>query len=346
MSAAGFLPAFADVLARPEIRTVLLAGCGGGFDFVHGLMLWPALRRMGKTIVVGSYSFGDPAAIRGGEVVFGEDGVIAKRVDARALASPSYGPEVHAAAFLDARYPADAPHSIYAYYARDFTVARLTALYQTLIRRHEVDAVVLVDGGSDSLMAGDEEGLGDPIEDAVSIATVAGLEGLQAKLLLAIGVGADRFNHVSDAATLRAIAELSRQGGYLGALGLDPAGELVGTYRALLDHLDRHHSFRSVLAGSILAAADGYFGGAELPPRLASRVAPGELFLWPLMSTLFGFDVEKVAARSRIASWVAGARSVQEQLSAVLEARAAIGLRPVEDLPRHADLRNPRGRYL
>ena len=66
-------PTFLRQLADPQIETVLLAGCGGGFDFVHGMLLWGELRRLGKRVLVHSYSFGDPGQIRGsGRVVFDE----------------------------------------------------------------------------------------------------------------------------------------------------------------------------------------------------------------------------------------------------------------------------------
>ncbi len=42
-----------------------------------------------------------------------------------------------------------------------------------LSREESVDAVVLLDGGSDSLMKGDEHGVGDLTEDAVSDAMLA-----------------------------------------------------------------------------------------------------------------------------------------------------------------------------
>jgi hypothetical protein len=66
-------------------------------------------------------------------------------------------PEVHVCSYLDSIYPNSAPHSVYAYYARAFSVPSLRQLYEQLIDAHAIDAIVLVDGGSDSLMAGDEE---------------------------------------------------------------------------------------------------------------------------------------------------------------------------------------------
>jgi hypothetical protein len=338
------LPTFVARLADPSIRTVLLCGCGGGFDFVHSLTVYPELRRLGKTVVIGSYSFGNPAKISGAVPVFAENGATAVRVTAANLADSHYGPEVHVCSYLDAVYPASAPHSVYAYYARAFTVPTLSQLYLQFIAAHAVDAIVLVDGGSDSLMVGDEEGLGDPIEDAVSVATVASLPGLKAKVLIVVGLGTDRFNQVSDAASLRAVADLTRAGGFLGAVSLEPLAAGSIFYRGCLDHIYERQKFRSVLAGTIDSAIQGWFGRDAVPPVLAPRVQPGELFFWPLMAVLWGFDVEAVARRSLIGKWIRHCRSVPECYAELHKGRSALGtkLRDVENLPRHEEMRNNR----
>lgn len=339
-------PAFLQRLEQDDVRTVLLAGCGGGFDFVHALMLWPGLRRLGKRVIVHSYSFGDPNNIHGAPLVY-HDGVNAVRqASARCVPDPKYGPEVHAASFLDLLSPGDAPHSVLASYARTWSVPTLTAFYRDLVQQHQIDAIVLVDGGSDALMRGDEESLGDPIEDAVSIASVAALRSPKVRLLVSAGLGVDRFNHVSDAASLRAIAELTAAGGYLGTLGIEPHGELASFYLGLLHHLDQRHSFRSVVAGTISASIQGAFGSDRTPVSLQDRVGPGEVYLWPLMAMLVGFDVDVVARRSLIARWVRDEMSASGAYAALERGRAGIAKRGVEELPRHVAFRNPRGRFL
>jgi hypothetical protein len=55
-------------------------------------------------------------------------------------------------------------------------VPLLVDLYSYIVETHKIDAVVIFDGGSDSLMKGDEEGLGDPIEDCVSLTAVSKLQ--------------------------------------------------------------------------------------------------------------------------------------------------------------------------
>ncbi len=338
------LPTFVARLADPDIRTVLLCGCGGGFDFVHSLTLYPELRRLGKTVVIGSYSFGNPAKIAGAVPVFDENGATAVSVTADSVADAHYGPEVHVCSYLDAVYPASAPHSAYAYYTRAFTVRSLARLYRQFITTHSVDAIVLVDGGSDSLMVGDEEGLADPIEDAVSVTAVASLPGLKAKVLIVVGLGTDRFNQVSDAASLRAVADRTRAGGFLGAVSLEPSAAGSVFYRGCLDHIYQRQGFRSVLAGTIDSAIMGWFGRDAVPPLLQQRVQPGELFIWPLMAVLWGFDVETVARRSLIGSWVRDCRSVIECYAALHAGRSALGpkLRDVENFPRHEEMRNNR----
>jgi hypothetical protein len=319
----------------------LLCGCGGGFDFVHSLTLYPELKRMGKEVVIGSYSFGDPHKISNAATVFDEDGIVAKRVSASSTPDSHYGPEVHVCSFLDRHDPSSDPHFVYAYYARDFTVPRLTHLYEQLVETHCVDAIVLVDGGSDSLMTGEEEGLGDPIEDAVSVATVASLKGLKARVLISVGLGTDRFNHVSDAASLRAIAELTRSGGFLGAVSLEPGGPGSRFYKTCLQHIYQQQGFRSVLACTIAASVEGCFGRDEVPAGLCDRVRPGQLYLWPIMAMLWGFDIQVVSQRSRIASWIRECHTVDDCYRALSEGRRQIGasLRDVENLPRHEEMR-------
>ena len=75
----------------------------------------------------------------------------AKLVTAKATGSPNYEPEIGMCAYLDKQWPEEAPHQIYACYARLFSVPMLVRLYRQVIRAHGVDTVVTIDGGSDSL---------------------------------------------------------------------------------------------------------------------------------------------------------------------------------------------------
>jgi hypothetical protein len=334
-----FVPTFVQQLANPDIKTILLCGCGGGFDFVHSLVLYPGLRELGKTVIIGSYSFGDPNAISGAApIVFEKGNTIVKRVTARSIPDKHYAPEIHVCSYLDLHYRATAPHSVYAYYARAFTIPVLTAFYKQLITEHDIDAIVLFDGGSDSLMRGDEDGLGDPVEDAVSVATVAGLD-VKLKFLISIGLGTDRYNNVSDAATLRAIAELTAAGGFHGAVSLEPNHDGLQFYRKCIEHIYWKQTFRSVIAGMIISAAEGHYGGETVPPIVGERLQTGTFFIWSLMAILWAFDVNKVAERSLMVDWIKDGQTQMECLMQIYIQRDKLGKRDIENLPRHEDMR-------
>ncbi len=321
-------PTFLTRLADPAIRTVLIAGCGGGFDFLHGLLLWPELRHLGKRVIVGSCSWGDPDMLGGdAQVVFEAGDRVVKRVSAQSSFHPAYAPEVHLAAFLDDVEPADAPHHVYAYNARDFACPEMTDVFRMLVREHDVDAIVLVDGGSDSLMAGDEAGLGDPVEDAVSLASAASLTDTPVKILLSVGLGLDRHNGVSDAASMRAVAELTARGGFLGALALEPSQPGVQFYRELAAFFEARDGVRSAVPGVILSVLEGHFGADVVPAALQRRVQPGSLALHPLMAILWAFDVDAVAARSHLCRWVRHAPTPRDAHRAVRAGRQALGER-------------------
>jgi len=335
------VPTFLRQLLAPDVKTVLLFGCGGGFDFVHGMLLYPELHRCGKKVVIVSNSFGPPQVIEGADVkpVFTNPDVRTVTASAEKY-DAYYAPEVHVASFLDQEYPDTAAHMLYACYARSWCQPRFTKFLQQVVDQHSVDAVVCIDGGSDSLMVGDEEGLGDPIEDAVSVASLAKLHRIQTSLLVSVGFGCDRFNHVSDAASLRAVAELTAQGGYRGCLALEPGGVPLQFYRRCLEHIYARQGFQSVLAGTILNAAEGCYGSDVVPSMLSSRLEPGSCFMWPLMGMLWAFDPQAVASRSSIIKWIDGKHVAR--LQSVLDSeRAKLArtgcLRKVEELPQHQE---------
>ena len=92
-----FLPSFLQRIADPSIRTVMLCGCGGGFDFVHSLLFYPELKRLRKQIIIGSYSFGNSNLFDAPTVYEEQDDprTAVKKVTADCGGSKRYAPELH-----------------------------------------------------------------------------------------------------------------------------------------------------------------------------------------------------------------------------------------------------------
>lgn len=95
----------------------------------------------------------------------------------------------------------------------------LAVAYRALVDHLSVDAVVLVDGGTDILMRGDEAGIGTPEEDMTSLAAVATLMDIQ-RLVVCLGFGIDAYHGVCHTHVLENLAALDRVGGSLGALSI------------------------------------------------------------------------------------------------------------------------------
>ena len=130
-----------------------------------------------------------------------------------------YFPELHLAKWL-AKSPEDEDVEIPIYtFSKCQGVLPLFQNYQLLVNELGIDAIVLVHGGTDSLMRGDEDGIGTPTEDLTSLAAVQALpsnNNVPNKILICLGFGVDHFLGFSNDLPLQAIPELTRSGCFLG----------------------------------------------------------------------------------------------------------------------------------
>ncbi|MEE3922377.1 DUF1152 domain-containing protein [Micromonospora sp. BRA006-A] len=136
-----------------------------------------------------------------------------------------YFPEAHLARWLAGR---DLPSTVYAF--PPLGVQPLREAYRHLVDRLDLDAIVLVDGGTDILLRGDESGLGTPVEDITSLAAVAGLD-VPVRLVSSLGFGIDAHDGVNHVEVLENLAALDREGGYLGALSIPGSSREAVLYR-------------------------------------------------------------------------------------------------------------------
>jgi len=274
--------------------------------------------------VWGSFSFGNPRNLSKTQEVFREAGpggqVIAVCLTEQSGGNSRYCPEI---GLRDAILKEDGVCTIYAYYARDWSVPMLTRLYTQLFKKHNIDTAIVIDGGSDSLMSGDEQGLGDPIEDSVSVTTIALMPDtvVKTKLLLTVGFGLDRFNDVTDFDGMASIQRLKAKGGFLGSVSIEPTSPAFQFYQSSVDRIYGGQSFRSVLTGGIISASQGAFDFV-IPAGLEQRVTDGSLFLWPLTAMIWAFDPVVVAAHS-VTSHAIRDQEFYVQADAALEALRA-----------------------
>jgi hypothetical protein len=206
-----------------------------------------ALRAAGKEVHLANLSFSD---LYGLDLdVWVDHDVAAIRPDTTIRGD--YFPERALAGWLALQ---DLPDTVYAFPLTG--VRPLRDAYRALLEHlGGVDAIVLVDGGTDILMRGDEHGLGTPEEDMASLAAVSGLDEVPVRLVACLGFGVDSYHGVNHSLVLENLAALEREGGYLGTFSLP-----------------RHSREATAARAACSSTRSSTPGGARRTTRASSRV--------------------------------------------------------------------------
>ncbi|AYF74530.1 DUF1152 domain-containing protein [Nocardia yunnanensis] len=299
---------------------VLVVGAGGGFDVLSGMPVALALMERGTTVFLGNLTFTAvtrTSAERVGAGVF--------RVDAD-TGGGGYFPEKQLAVWLrDNGFPDQV------FLIRKGGTGDVRDAYAWLARELALDAVVLVDGGTDLLMTGDEAGLGTPVEDVTSLLGARAVD-VPVKLALCVGFGVDAHHGVCHAHFLENVAALAKLGAYHGVFSLLPGNAAVDGWLDAVEWVQRHTPGReSIVCASITDAARGEFGDHHSLAR--TREKQSELFLNPLMSMVWGFELDAVADRVLYRDDIAHATTAFEVAAAIEAFRDRTPIRPWRSIP-------------
>jgi hypothetical protein len=298
---------------------ILVAGAGGGFDVYAGLPIYERLRLRGKKVFLANLSF---VAL----------GTTSARALTRALylVEPTttgqdlYFPERTLARFLSQR-----GEDVGVYAFEKLGVAPIREGYAHLVQLLGLDAIVLVDGGTDILLRGDEVGLGTPSEDMASLAAVAAMD-VPTRVVACVGFGVDTYHGVCHANWLENVAALATDGAFLGATALLERMPEVRLYLDAVNAADMATQLRpSIVNGSIMSAIEGHFGDYHRNPRTQSN----RLFINPLMSFLWAFDLAAVAQRNLYLDRLANTATIQDIHLAIEYFRETVRCRPWEAIP-------------
>lgn len=280
-------------------RRIVLAGAGGGFDIFCGLPLYFLLREQGKEVQLVNLSFTDFRGITGRKVT-----TATIEVTAESSGPDDYFPEKYLCRWFktqgeDISIMCISPNG----------VVPLRAAYRVILHEFDADTVILIDGGTDSLMRGDEAGLGTPNEDMASVAAVEALSEVEQKFLVCVGFGVDAYHGVCHAQVLGAIASLSKSGGFLGCLSLHPEEHEVQLYKEATEFvIDAMPNRPSIVNASILSSIDGEYGDYHRTHKTVGN----KLWINPLMSILWAFELQDVARRCLYLDRIRRTHTLQE----------------------------------
>lgn len=297
------LPFFKELEAA---KTIIIAGAGGGYDILCGLPIYFWLMQKGKTVHLANLSFTNfefSNAERPAPNLV--------RIAANTSGSAMYFPEVYLAQWLSERFGETSVFAI-----ERGGVKPVVAAYEWLVQSLRPDALILMDGGTDILMRGDEAGLGTPQEDMASLYAGNAVQEVAQKYVVNVGFGIDAFHGVCHAHFLENAAALIATEGHAGTWSLMYEMEEFRLYREacefVMARMPRHPS---IVNTSIISSVIGQFGDQHA----TKRTEGSELFINPLMALYWTFRLEHVARRNLLLDQIADTATYQE-LSLAIEA--------------------------
>lgn len=293
-----------------DARRVLVAGAGGGYDVLGAVPLVHDLEADGREVHLASLSFTYLNGLDRARQV--ADVGCLYEVGGDAAVERGYCPEAWLARHLG--------RPIWCF---DKTGVRLLAnAYRWLARELAIDCVVLVDGGIDLVLRGDETSLGTPAEDLASLAAVSELD-VPARVAC-LGLGAELRDGIPHEQVFARIAELARDGAYLGAHALVAGSERGRRYREAMAYVTGHQPGlkHSHVHKVVLAAMTGEYG----------EVAP-HVWLSALLPMHWWFDLRAVARTHLFLDDLRATTSIWEVSARVEAARKGIAIRERTAIP-------------
>jgi hypothetical protein len=302
-----------------QCQNLLIAGMGGGFDLFCGLPIFFELqqqrREHGQETYLANLSFSQTGFVKDAQRL--SESLIG--ISGQSRSHVPYFPELHLAHWF--REVQGQEITIWCFTTQG--AEPLLAAYRQLVEHLEIDGILLVDGGVDSLMRGDEAEMGTVLEDACSLAAVSQLGSLSFRGIACIGLGAEQ--EVSHAHLFQNIAALAEQEAFLGTCSLLRQMECCKAYESAVSYT---HAKRgqdpSVINASIVSAVQGKFGNFHL----TEKTRGSNLWISPLMPIYWFFDLEAVASRNLFLPTLRRSNSFREALQAISDCRSFVPLRP------------------
>ena len=287
-----------------DSQNILIAGAGGGFDVFCGLPIYFTLSNMGKTVYLANYSHTELDKIH---PVAKSEILIENQLAGTAGSvhgTPPYYPEGFLAQWFKETSGNDETIWMFARTG----VSPLRESYQRLVEHLEIDTLILVDGGVDALMRGDEDEPGTLIEDSISLAAISNLD-VSTKIMCCLGFGAELdLAHYN---ALENMADLAKNGGFLGSCSLTKKMEVYQLYEAACRYVwEQPAHARSHINMRVISAVNGEFGDFHL----YDDYWPKAVFVSPLMGLYWFFDAASVIDQNMLVKRIQETETVDDVL--------------------------------
>lgn len=270
----------------PPNSKVLIAGAGGGYDFLCGLPIALELQKQGHLIFFSNYSFTDLKAVQNAEWL--EEGLLKVSFDSK-VKSTGYFPESKLSQWFKVEFNVDIPVFCYS----NIGIKSLTTLFNYLCQKYFLTHLIIIDGGVDGIFRGDEYDLGTPSMDSISIIS-GSLSSFPNKIYSFSAFGTEGIKHeISHAQVLMRVSDLIKQEKMIGVSSLikgSYSGEkFMRAVRFIYQNSSREHE--SNIVSSIISSIQGAFGETAVNSKTQERT----IWVSPLTSLFWFFNLDAVA---------------------------------------------------
>ncbi len=270
----------------PKNSNILIAGAGGGFDFLCGLPVGLELMKRGNKVSFASYSSSNLSRVKNAGWL--TETILEVTPDSY-MEECGYFPELFFTKWFKEKKNKDMP--VYCFPRSG--IKSLHRAYDFLADYLSLSELYVIDGGVDGIFTGTEYDLGTPSIDSISIIAASLLE-IKKKYFVMTAFGTEGYNKtVSHTDVLERVSDLIAKDKFLGVSSLlknDKTGEdFIEGANYIFNHMAPEA--RSTIVSSIINAMKGSFGDREV--NLKTRNSP--VWLSPLTTFYWFFELPAVA---------------------------------------------------
>lgn len=231
---------------------ILVIGVGGGFDIYCGLPIVKFLMANGHNVTLANYSFTNfDNVMNGTDSVFITPSLVKNGPTTNGL---TYDPEGYLVEGSQKLYHQDLV--VYSL-KREGAVPVLESL-KWIMEEHDIQCIISVDGGIDSIFHGDEEGCGTILEDSITMSALSLIP--VPKYHCCIGMTTEIEERVCNFSAMELISEYIRKNGFLGASFLGKDMEEFKYMKALCEYCwAKPGHKKSHISSRIIPSVEGGF---------------------------------------------------------------------------------------
>ncbi len=270
-----------------DSKNILLMGIGGGFDVFCGLPLYFELSD--KNIILANYSTNildieKFESFKTDQVNYLQGN--AKSVSGSVISKSHNFPEGYLAEWFKKYYEKDIP--VWMFFKTG--VKPLKNAISELITVNDIDAVILVDGGVDSLMQGDEDESGTCLEDSVVLAAFSEIN-VPVKILACLGFGTELEDKIDHFSVLQNMAQVIKDDGFYGTCSLTKNMDSFELYEKACRYVfEQENHKKSHISTKIIPAVHGEFDQYDMYAEFKIT----NPFINPLMGIYWFFNADAV----------------------------------------------------